>query len=101
MSWFGAGDSSVIFQGTVAADGVSPLALHSGYGLLNLADKGNDAVGVFRIEGTNIAIVTANPVFSNFKDSAGTVNCYYEIDQFKVQNLSGADVYLVIAFFGV
>jgi len=59
-------------------------------GILIVADVTNQKVILLRIEGSTIAFVSGNPIFTITKDTARKINVYWETGQVEVQNNTGA-----------
>lgn len=102
------------FEGTVKSQVVEDTAsiidevLNTGitasYGMLIVRESVEGITGVYRIENETIIAISQNTGFTITKDNAGTINCYWETDSFKIQNKrasSGDEDNIRVGFFGV
>lgn len=67
-------------------------AITGSYGLLIVADATNGKTGVFRVDNTAIAIISADAEFTVTVDTPNKLNVYWDSTMFKIQNKTGGTI---------
>lgn len=82
-------------------DDVVTTDLVSGHGQIIIGELMDESTATLRLEGTTLINIGSNPVFSTTKDTPNRINCYFDGGVLCVQNKSGDNKSIHIAFFGV
>lgn len=70
-------------------------------GMLTIFDSTNGKVGIYRIEGGTITLISGNAIFALAKDNASTINIYYEANVIKIQNKTAGTISVKYRFDGI
>jgi hypothetical protein len=93
--------SSYVAEDTnFATDAVLTTGIASYYGMLIVRESVDGVCGIYRVEGTTIAVISANAAFTTTKDNAGTYNIYWDTTEFKLQNKVGNSKNARVSFSG-
>ncbi len=69
--------------------------------MLVIRESVNHICSVYRLEYESAAIMSGNENFTTIKDTASSINVYYESGAFRVQNLYADNLDIAAGFFGV
>jgi hypothetical protein len=98
--------SAIASDEDLDTDEILESSIGASYGLLIVRELTSEISAVYRVEGEDLILVSANALFSLVKDNAGTYNVYFDgesggCQEFVVQNRVGDNKDIKIGFHGV
>lgn len=94
------GSNTICWEGDIAASAVQDTGVVSTNGLLVVGEKLGGTV-LIRVETEALTIISGDALYTKTKDTASSVNIYYETNTLKVQNLSATTRTIRVGVFGV